>query len=187
MNLNKTHLVRGLLTFAALLCTGSFLQGQAPSVSQPLQRYHYKWFNQKLPLDTLVSYQGDTLIISGAKKSYVISFWLTTCPPCRAEAKWLNKLKAEYESDSLGFIAITFEPSEELMAFLKDHPFSFEHFYLEQKIINELSLARGYPTNLLLNSKGIVVFYKAGGYADEERAEVIYTTFAQQIKEHFGD
>jgi cytochrome c biogenesis protein CcmG/thiol:disulfide interchange protein DsbE len=147
-----------------------------------LNLFNYKWLNKKFPLDTLVSYNNDTLILSETQKNYVINFWFTSCPPCVAEIKWLNKLKEDYQSSELEFLAVSFESKESLNNFLESHNFKFNQIYLEQKQINENFLANGYPTTIILDKNKKVVFQKSGGHANEEDAKEIYKSISEEIE-----
>ncbi len=142
----------------------------------------YKWLNKKLPLDTLLSYQGDTLVLFNSNNHYVISFWHTNCLPCITEISWLNKLKIDYADENVEFIAISFDKKEEIDNLLASHPFNFELYYLNQKSINKNMLALGYPTNLVVSSSGFVQFQKMGGYSGNEKAGEIYEVLSREIK-----
>ncbi|GGK91188.1 thiol-disulfide isomerase/thioredoxin [Curtobacterium luteum] len=39
-------------------------------------------------------------------KVVVVNFWYASCPPCRAEAKYLDKVEAKYSSDQVQFIGV---------------------------------------------------------------------------------
>ena len=156
-----------------------FSQSTSESSTNP---FEYKWMNKKFPIDTLFSYDGDTLILADNVKNYVINFWFTSCPPCIAEIEWLNKLKKEYQSEELGFLAISFESKESLGSFLEARDFNFKHFYLEQQQINENYLTIGYPTTIILDKTGKVTFQKSGGHANPEKAIEIYQLISKEIE-----
>lgn len=144
--------------------------------------FKYKWLNERIPLDTLVSYQGDTTILFNSNKQYVISFWYVSCPPCIAEIQWLNKLKEDFSNEDIEFIAISFDSKEDIKEILKTHPFNFKLYHLSQEIINKNSLALGYPTNLIVNKEGVVTFQKSGGSSDPEKAKEIYNLLSSELK-----
>ena len=161
-----------------------FLQ---PGFSQSINElssnpFEYKWLNNKFPIDTLISYDHDTLILSENQKNYVINFWFTSCPPCISEIKWLNKLKEEYQSSELEFLAISFETKESLNKFLETHNYDFQQFYLDQKLINENSLTIGYPTTIILDKTKKVIFQKSGGLANPDNAVEIYHLISKEIE-----
>lgn len=170
-------------TLVLLIALLSFQMVTAQSTdedkSSPL---YYEWKNETFPIDTLVSYNNDTLILSKNNKVFVINFWFTTCQPCIAEIKWLNKLQEDYASDSLGFIGISFNSKKEIDAFTKTKPYDFQQFHLKKEIINENALAKGYPTTLILDSTGKVILYKVGAPKDETLAESVYEELAEELE-----
>lgn len=163
-----------------LLSLSANLSAQPENDSNP---FDYKWLNKRLPLDTLVSYEGDTLKLFESTDSsiYVISFWYTNCQPCIAEIEALNELKRKYSSTNIRFIAISFDTKEQVDELLKSHPFEFEQFYLSQQQINENGLAIGYPTNLIVKADGTVFFQKSGGSAEYEKAQKIFSILSNEI------
>ena len=170
-------------TLVLLIALLSFQMAIAQSTdedkSSPL---YYKWKNETFPIDTLVSYYNDTLILSENNKVFVINFWFTTCQPCIAEINWLNKLQADYANDSLAFIGISFNSKQEIDAFVQTKPYDFKQFHMEKEIINEYVLVKGYPTTLILDSTGKVILYKVGAPQDEALAESIYDELAEELR-----
>lgn len=141
----------------------------------------YVWLNKKIPLDTLISFENDTIVFAGSEKHYLISFWYSYCPPCIAEMPWLNQLKSEYSNDNIEFIAITFENEETIQNFTETYPFDFKICQLEQDVLNEKMLTLGYPTNILVSKEGIVLYHKSGGSSDPEHAKEEIENLAMEL------
>ena len=179
MELKQSITRTTFLLIVTCFCFTGFSQSSNESHSNP---FEYKWLNKKFPLDSLISYDNDTLIISENHKHYVINFWFTNCPPCLAEIKWLNKLKKDYQSSELEFLAVSFESKEILDIFLETHNFEFKQFYLEQKKINENLLTIGYPTTIILDQNKKVLFQKSGGPDNQEAAQEIYQILSEEIE-----
>ena len=70
-------------------------------------------------------------------KPTLINFWYTNCEPCIAEMPVLNRIKSELK-DSINFVAITYDSTEKVKAFLKKHKFDFIQIVNAQKFIDEL-------------------------------------------------
>ncbi len=168
-----------LLIFSFVLCSNISCSQDLPNESYFPE---YKWLNKKLPLDTLISYQGDTIVLFNSEKHYVVSFWYTNCSPCIAEISWLNKLKLEFSSEKIEFIAISFDSKEEVDNLLVSHPFDFELYHLSQSIINRNMLALGYPTNLVVTNEGKVIFQKSGGSSSQEESKEIYYLLSEKLQ-----
>ena len=53
------------------------------------------------------SMTGERLSSKALKgKVVVVNFWYASCPPCRAEAKYLNTVEAKYSTDQVQFIGV---------------------------------------------------------------------------------
>lgn len=56
---------------------------------------------------------GDTVSSKALKgKVVVLNFWYAGCPPCRAEAKYLNKVHDEYAGKDVQFIGVNVRDEE---------------------------------------------------------------------------
>jgi thiol-disulfide isomerase/thioredoxin len=56
---------------------------------------------------------GDTLTGKALRgQVVVINFWYAGCPPCRAEAKYLNSVQQEYDGKGVQFIGVNVRDEE---------------------------------------------------------------------------
>lgn len=85
----------------------------------------------------------------------LVNFWFTSCLPCIAEIPMLNALKEEAKNQ-FNFLAITFENSETVRAFLKQHNFSYTQIVAGKSAIDHLKIT-AYPTNFILDKNGIII------------------------------
>jgi len=95
-------------------------------------------------------------------KIIVINYWFINCPPCRLEIPELNKIVADYKSDtSVVFIAIALDDVDEIADFISSQPF---HYTLigEGKYLDDSYKIKGYPTNLVIDKEGKVYFNSMG-------------------------
>lgn len=95
-------------------------------------------------------------------KVVLINFWFINCPPCRMEIPDLNELKAEYAGKNVEFVAITFDPKNQVSEFLQKIPFDFKIIPGARKIIETYGV-QGFPTSVVVDKKGKVVNSKMGG------------------------
>jgi cytochrome c biogenesis protein CcmG/thiol:disulfide interchange protein DsbE len=93
-------------------------------------------------------------------KPTLINFWFTACAPCIDEMPVLNKIYDKYKED-YNFIAVTFEPKDKVLNFLKKNPYKFLHIVDARKFTNELGL-EAYPINLFLDKSGVVKYSTNG-------------------------
>ena len=110
-----------------------------------------------------VDINGNTIKLSKLNnKVIVMNFWFTTCKPCIYEIPELNLIKEKYRNKDVIFIAITFNTKEEIKLFLEENKFNFN-------IVNDIDILKkyninNYPTSLIIDKKGKIVFKKIGSY-----------------------
>jgi len=107
-------------------------------------------------------------------KVIVLNFWFIKCPPCREEIPELNRLKSDFSNDSIEFISIATDSDNSIKEFLKEHNFNYRHISGKNilKDFNNYS----YPTNIVLNAYGEIIYLEIGGRKD------IYNQIKQAIE-----
>jgi thiol-disulfide isomerase/thioredoxin len=96
-------------------------------------------------------------------KIIVINFWFIACKPCNMEMPELNKLVEKYKGSDVEFLAIAIDDPSQLKSFLKKTDFDYRVLSISQKDVAPLNIT-GYPTHLILNRDGQIVF-KSMGYS----------------------
>jgi len=100
-----------------------------------------------------------------AGKVWVINFWFIGCPPCRAEIPDLNSVADHYKDNKdVVFIAFCLDESSAIRNFLKYIPYNY-HIVDDCKYISERYGVHLYPTNVIVNREGKVVYSSVGGVA----------------------
>lgn len=95
----------------------------------------------------------------------VYNFWFTSCAPCKAEIPKLNELKEKYKDKNVRFISIALDPEYKINTFLKAFPFNYE-IIPEGRWIADMFGITAYPTNIIVDKKGIIQFYEIGYKSD---------------------
>ncbi|MBN8673119.1 MAG: TlpA family protein disulfide reductase [Chitinophagales bacterium] len=104
----------------------------------------------------------DTKLLKG--KILVVNFWFTTCPPCKKERPYLNKIVDDYSSDTnVVFIAVALDPKERLEPYLKQNEFKYNVIPAGQKIAEAFKIS-GYPTQLIVDKQGKIAFHTVSYY-----------------------
>lgn len=104
----------------------------------------------------------DTKQLKG--KVLVINFWFTTCPPCKAERPYLNKIVDDYKADpNVVFIAVALDQKEQLESYLKEHEFKYNVIPAGKNIADSYDIP-GYPTQLIIDKEGKVAFHTVSYY-----------------------
>ena len=142
----------------------------------------YKEFEKKL-LATSVSIKGnvfpkiklnknESLSINDFNKSKLtlIDYWATSCAPCIAAMPELVSMYNEYKSKGVKFITITDEQELKRIKLaneiLKRNKVVWKNYFdLNRNIFNTLNI-NGYPTQLLVNDKGVIIGRNIGMLKD---------------------
>lgn len=138
----------------------------------------YKEFEKKL-LANSVSIKGqvfpeiklnknESLSINDFNKSKLtlIDYWATSCAPCIASMPELVSMYNEYKSKGVKFITITDEQELKRIKLaneiLKRNKVIWKNYFdLNRNIFNALNI-NGYPTQLLVNDKGVIIGRNSG-------------------------
>nr|MBC7611727.1 TlpA family protein disulfide reductase [Pseudopedobacter sp.] len=120
---------------------------------------------QNLHSYKLITTKNDTLSRANLEEKIVLlNFWFIGCYPCMKEIPELNKIALSYK-DRIMFIAISKDNSkEQINYFIKKFPFLFTQVLPNEELSKSLEITL-YPTNILFNKDGKVVF-KAEGYTE---------------------
>lgn len=116
---------------------------------------NYEKIGMEVPLKKFTSINGEEITIGGKQdKPTMINLWFINCPGCIEEMPALNLLREKY-SDSVNFIALTFEKEKDVLKFLKKVDFKFSQIAEVQDFINEIG-SRPYPESIFIDKKGII-------------------------------
>mgnify|MGYP001006306135 CR=1 FL=1 len=122
------------------------------------------------PKFTATSLDGTTLSEESLKgKITLVNFWFEHCAPCIAELGELNKLYQRLnDKPGFQFISIIRESAESAERLVNKHQLQFSVYPLSTEECGRLNFGSGFPTNIILDREGKVIFYKAGGPIKEE-------------------
>lgn len=111
----------------------------------------------KAPNFNVKTIEGVELNLDHLKgKVIVINFWFEGCAPCITELPALNRLKEEYESKDVVFIAFGRDNTKSIKEFLKTRDFKYHLVSNEYDLINDYCIIGGWPTNMVLDKSGIL-------------------------------
>lgn len=95
-----------------------------------------------------------------AGKAYILNFFASWCPPCRAEAPDMVALQNEYEQKGFTFIGITVdEDMTKAREFVRDYGINFPVVVADQQIVDAYSRhvqggLRSIPTSFVIGADG---------------------------------
>ncbi len=99
-------------------------------------------------------------------KVIVMNFWSIYCPPCITELPELNKLPAQYSSDSIIFISVLFEKGVNADSMIAKNQFNYH------LVTNGLQIMSDYynncfPTHIIIDRNGIIRYNSCGVFNSE--------------------
>lgn len=126
------------------------VQLQAQSVGENAVLFEAKTIlNKNINLDSL---KGQVV---------VLNFWFTACSPCIKEIYLLNKV-AEKHKDKVHFLAISFDKNDAYLARVVRIREMQYQIIADRKDICDAYKIKLYPTNIVIDKKGKVVFSEMG-------------------------
>jgi thiol-disulfide isomerase/thioredoxin len=106
------------------------------------------------------------LALAKQKKVTLVNFWFVGCPPCRAEFPHLQRLQEELKDRSFQIVAVNRGDTEEKISdFLKTNSYTFNVAMGgvgENYAVGKAYGVRAYPTNILIDSTGKVLWRSVG-------------------------
>jgi len=133
-------------------------QEQGPGVDSEVSAL----IGQKVKDFELKDIKGNALKFSDLEgKVVVINFWFIECKPCVMEIPELNMLVNEFQNQDVVFLAIALNGKNEVKGFLKQNKFMYQVFP-DGPALAEVFGIKGYPTNVIIDQKGIVQYVSTG-------------------------
>ncbi len=121
------------------------------------------------PKFEIVDMEGNNITSENTKgKPVLLNFWFTTCPPCIKEIPALNRIYKKYK-DQVVFASISRDWKEKVLKFEEKHPIDMPVSVVSQNNIDTFNI-NGFPTNIVIDSKGNYYAYLLGGRQDIEEA-----------------
>ena len=128
-----------------------------------------------LPLLDLDGQPIDLASLAG--KAVVVNFWQTWCPPCRQEMPDLDAARAALEPEGFVVVLVSDEPAALIRDFQAKRPSGLMHLRTES--LAALGV-HTYPTTLLYNRQGAVVYKKVG--VEKWSSPAMLTRFRDLVK-----
>jgi thiol-disulfide isomerase/thioredoxin len=156
-----------------------------------------KWVDRKFPFQDMKDINGKVIKKKHLKgKVVIVNCWSLGCVACWYEIPYLNKLKAALGTEKYVFIALTYDPAEEIRKAFEqpvarkilqsDNPkFDFHVIPAQKDFIREVLTVRSYPANFFVDRKGVVrelLFGFPAKASDEAKEEYMKETFLPALK-----
>jgi len=142
--------------------------------------------DKMLPKMELLTLDGNKIDNQSIKnKVTFINLWFVNCAPCLKEIPKLNEIKKEF-GEKVNFIAITFDPKEKVLDFIKRKPFDFEIAYDQMNLLKEGFKVSSYPKILIVDKSGKISFISNGIKEDDSESDNIKHS-VEEIEEKLRD
>jgi thiol-disulfide isomerase/thioredoxin len=104
-------------------------------------------------------------------KVVLLNFWYPYCGPCRGEFPELQKVSEKYGPDRFVILAVNVHPEEDdyVLPYMKGKKWGFVPLRGNVEFAEKELGANGYPTNLLIDTEGRIVFKPGVIRGDEVR------------------
>lgn len=110
-----------------------------------------------------------------------INFWFETCAPCAAEFQALEKFyNRNRDRKNFQFISITYEADTVIERVQKQNVLTYPVYHLSIDSCRKVLVKLGYPTNLIINKAGKIVYSITGGPIDPKIADKFLNYFIQE-------
>lgn len=104
----------------------------------------------------------------------LINLWFANCRPCITEFPDLVKLSEKYAGKNFRIVSLTFENDSIIDTFRKKYNLPFMPRHISREACYELNLKNGFPTNIILNTSGIIAHISMGGSSNPETSSLIF-------------
>lgn len=118
--------------------------------------------NQQANNFELQNLVGNSINLESLKGEVVLlNFWFVGCKPCIMEMPELNELVEEFKPEGVKFLAIGLDNVARVNKFLETHEFNYELLPNGRRVATDYGIF-SYPTHLLINEEGKVIFSQVG-------------------------
>jgi thiol-disulfide isomerase/thioredoxin len=116
--------------------------------------------NDDAPPFTITTIDGKKISLDGLKEKYtLLDFWATWCPPCMAEIPFIREIRKSYSVEKLAIVGISQDYDfKKLNEIVKREGMNWPHFYDENKMMRQLYGIGAFPTLILINKDGKIIY-----------------------------
>ena len=140
--------------------------------------------NRNLPCFSAISLDGNKISNNSLTgKITLVNLWFQGCSPCLAEFEMLNRVYHQHKTNnSFQFLSFTFDSPAEIKQTIEKYSLPYKVYPISREECNRLNFGLGFPTIIIINSKGKIVFFRTGGFLDKEKIEESILNVNEKIK-----
>jgi thiol-disulfide isomerase/thioredoxin len=154
-----------VITFSSYQLNGpnpNWLVGMQEVAEKENAALSAKMIGTQAPFFMLQDLNGQEVSLSALRdKVVLLSFWATSCSPCRSELPLLAKLERDWSEKGVVLARITDEPAQVVDQFLKRTRQNFSSLVNGEAVAKQYGV-RGVPTLVVIDKGGKIVAYDMG-------------------------
>lgn len=130
-------------------------------------------YNQNVNF-TLNNLNGEEVSLSDFKgKKIFLNFWATWCSNCRVEMPHMQELWEKYGEEAVVVAVNVGEPKSQVKEFIDKNEYTFETLLDENSEIADKYGVTGFPTSILIDEKGDIIYGVVGSMSYENMEKFI--------------
>lgn len=103
----------------------------------------------------------------------LFNFWFQYCEPCIVEFDGLNSIFQKFNRNSVfQFISFTSDNSEDANESVRKYKLAFSVCPITEKECFHLNFNQGFPTTIIVDKSGKIIFIKSGGSLEKEQIDL---------------
>ena len=132
-----------------------------------------------IPGFSLETTEGEIVTDKALKgKITFINFWFESCAPCIAELGAMEGLYNRFKTDDrFQFLSITYESKAAVDAMRLKYAMSYPVLLTSIQNCIHLNYRNGFPTTIITDESGKIVFFTFGGGIDIQKEEMKFKTY----------
>ena len=116
-------------------------------------------------------------------KITLIDLWFEACSPCIAEMGYLIELYGRLkDNNNFQFLSFTIDNSEVAKKAVEKYNIPYIVCPISREEASRMNFRRGFPTKIIINKEGKIVFLESGGPTDPESVKRKIKKMEGQIK-----
>ena len=166
-----------ILTVLLFICyTRSFSQDSYfvyDSISDTYKINENYVIGKEFSIFETISLNSDTISSNDLTEKVVfINFWFESCAPCIAELDALSDLYSKYKNNiSFQFLSFSIDNVEIAKKAVSKNNIYYTVCPISRELAYKLNFNCGFPTNIIINKEGKIVYFKSGGFTEKEKID----------------
>jgi len=166
-------MMRSLFTILLVFVITFHLSAQMDNIESMMQNRIEKSTGQPFSSFQAESVSGVSYSQSNfIGKITILNFWFEMCAPCVAELDALNKLYYTFDANpKFQFISFSVDSPESARDCIKKFNLPYPVISISREECFRINCNLGFPTTIIVDESGKMVFIKLGGHTDKPAVE----------------